>query len=251
MDDARIALQLYTVRDQTAEDFTGTLAAVAKLGYRAVEFAGYGGLSPDELRETMQRVGLTTASSHINWDRLLNNFENELRYCEALGSQYLVLSSLPQEMRAPEALPEVVAQVKAAAQRSAERGIRFGYHNHDPEFVTIDGVPWLDRLMEATASAAVALELDIYWAVFAGVDALEVLQHYGSRLKLLHVKDMAPDRTYTEVGSGTLDWPTLLRAAREAGCDWYIVEHDKPTLPSLESARQSLAYLRDLELAQP
>lgn len=249
MDTANIALQLYTVRDQTANDFVGTLAKVAQMGYVAVEFAGYGNIPPAQLRETMHRLGLKTASTHINWDRLQNNFENELHYCEVLGSQYLVLASLPQPMRTAEALPEVVEQIQRTAKRCADQGLRFGYHNHDPEFALIDGVPWLDRLMDATADANVALELDLYWAAYAGADPQRAIQHYAHRLRLLHVKDLAADRTYTEVGSGTLDWPTLLPAAQHAGCEWFIVEHDKPTLPSLESANQSLTYLRGLTLA--
>lgn len=248
MDDQHIALQLYTVRDQTAQDFTGTLESVARIGYKAVEFAGYGTFSPEELRDTMQRVGLSMASAHVNWNGLLNNFENELKFCTVVGSPYLVLSSLPQPMRAPEALPEVTRQMKQAARRCADAGVRFGYHNHDPEFAMIDGKTWLDRMLDETQEENVALELDVYWAAFAKVDPLQLIQRLGSRLQLLHVKDMATDGTYTEVGSGTLDWPTLLHAAGDAGCAWYIVEHDKPTKPSLESAEQSLRYLQGLQI---
>lgn len=118
-------------------------------------------------------------------------------------------------------------------------------HNHDWEFTGhADGASLLDLLLDATDPALVALELDAYWATYAGADPVAYLQRRIGRVPLVHVKDMTPERTFAEVGDGTLDMGAIITAARAAGARWYIVENDAPTIPSLDSARRSLTNLQ-------
>ena len=241
-----IALQLYTVRDETARDFAGTLRRVAEMGYPAVEFAGYGGLPANQLVSLLAELGLQAASTHIGFAALEQRLDAELDFCQALGCQYLVLPALPPEQRGEERIRALSAWFNEAGQRCRERGITFAYHNHNFDFARSDDRFLLDLLLENTDPTLVALECDVYWAAFAGVDPASYLQRWSGRVPLLHLKDMASDRRFTEVGDGTLDMSTICRTASAGGTRWYIIENDQPRLPSLESAHRSLEYLSGL-----
>ncbi len=242
-----IALELYTVRDETARDFAGTLRRVADIGYKAVEFAGYGGLSAEQQRDLLADTGLTAASTHVGLDILAHAPDDAIAYCKAIDCRYLVLPGLPNDHRNPEALRALAPRLDDLGRRCQEQGITFGYHNHDWEFAGhANSTTLLDLLLDATDPALVALELDAYWAAYAGVDAVAYLQRRAGRVPLIHLKDMTPERTFAEVGDGTLDMGALITAARTAGARWYIVENDAPTIPSLESARRSLTNLQTM-----
>lgn len=246
MDLLPIALQLYTVRDETARDFAGTLRQVAQLGYPAVEFAGYGGLTAAQMAALLEETGLRAASTHIGFAPLESNLDGALDYCQAIGCAALVLPSLPSEYHSTGGARALAPRLNEIGRRCQERGIVFGYHNHNFEFARSEGTTLLDVLLESTNPLAVALEFDVYWAAFAGVDSAAYLREHAGRARLLHVKDMAPDRSFTEVGDGTLDMTGICRAAREQGTGWYIVENDQPRIPSLESAHRSLENLRGI-----
>lgn len=248
MDTTSIALQLYTVRDETARDFAGTLRRVAELGYTAVEFAGYGGLSAEDMKSLLTETGLTAASTHVGLDALEGALDDAIAYCGAIGCRYLVLPGLPADRRGPDDLRALAPRLDDIGRRCKARDISFGYHNHDWEFAPHDGAPLLDLLLDTTDPALVGLELDAYWAAYAGVDPVGYLGRRSGRVPLVHLKDMTPERTFSEVGDGTLDMPAIIAAARAAGARWYIVENDKPAIPSLESARRSLTNLQAITL---
>jgi sugar phosphate isomerase/epimerase len=241
-----IALQLYTVRDETARDFAGTLRQVAQLGYRAVEFAGYGGLASDQMAELLADTRLRPVSTHVGLVTLESYLDRELDYCQTIGCTALVLPSVPAEYRNADGFRAVAPRLNEIGRRCLERGIAFGYHNHNFEFVESDGVTLLDLLLQNTDPLVVALEFDAYWAAHTGVDPIQFLHQHAGRVLFLHAKDMAADRSYTEVGDGTLDMAGICRAAHEQGTRWYIVENDQPSIPSLESARRSLENLRTI-----
>lgn len=244
MDQLPVALQLYTVRDQTARDFVGTLRQIAAIGYAGVEFAGFGGLPAQELRDLLAEIGLQSVSAHLGLGELQDDrLDASIAYCRAIGCSALVLPYLDAQQRAQENLPQLAASLNAIGERCAQAGFTFAYHNHDFEFTMVHGQTWLNTLFEATDPALVKCELDVYWSAFAGHDPLALLQCLGERVALIHCKDMAEDRSMTEVGQGVLDMQGIINFA----CDhqlWAIVEHDHPALPSLESARISLSYFQ-------
>ena len=239
-----VALQLYTVRDESAHDFAGTLRRVAQIGYGAVEFAGYGGLSADEVKALLSETGLRAASTHVGLAALDADLDHQIDYCLAIGSQYLMLPWIEPGRRGADAMRDLAPRLNEFGRRCQERGVVFGYHNHDFEFARSDGRYLLDQLLDATDPALVVLELDVYWAAYAGADPSTYLRQRAGRVPLVHLKDMAPDRSFAEVGDGTLDLPGIFTAAEEGGARWYIVEHDRPSMPALESARRSLQNLR-------
>jgi sugar phosphate isomerase/epimerase len=242
-----IALQLYTVREEMARDFAGTLRRVAEIGYEAVElagFLGFGGLSVAEVRGLLDETGLRAASIHVGLDRLQSDLRAAIDECRGLGSAYLVLPWLPPGQRDAAFFDALAPQLNEIGGRCREHGLVFAYHNHDFEFVQSDGAYLLDRLLDATDPTLVALELDVYWAAYAGVDPASYLRQRAGRVPLVHLKDMAADRSFAEVGDGTLDFAAIFAAAEEGDTRWYIVEHDQPAMPALESARRSLQNLR-------
>ena len=244
-----IALQLYTVRDETAQDFAGTLRRVATLGYTSVEFAGYGGLSIPQMQALLAETGLQALSSHVSLDRIEHHFEHELEYAQAIGCPYIVVPWLAPALRNGASLPAIVTILNGRGQKCREQGITLGYHNHDFEFAPMsetDSTFLLDYLLE---HSDVALELDTYWAAYAGVDPVSYLQRYHQRVPLVHMKDMTPERTFTEVGAGILPTAAIVAAARASGTQGYIVENDQPVIPSMESAERSLHLSALPELA--
>jgi sugar phosphate isomerase/epimerase len=231
-----IAVQLYTLREMAKDDFVGTLRNVAEIGYPAVEFAGYGGLTAKALRAELDALGLKTAGSHVGYQFWNEHLDQALEDLQTLGTTYAAVPWLAPEMR-----PTTLDQVKVLAENFTEwhaaakaAGIRLGYHNHDFEFQKIDGQYIFDIL---AASAPVDMQLDAYWAQRAGADPLAIIEQYPNRIAQLHVKDLAASGTRDAVfGTGVIDWDRVLPAAAKNGTKWYIVEMDTPDDPLADVA---------------
>ena len=240
----QVALQLYTVRDETQRDFAGTLRRVAQIGYPGVEFAGYGNLTSQEMSALLAETGLRAVSTHVRLDALQDEqLDASIRYCQDIGCSNIVLPWLANEWRTREGIQALAPRLNAIGQRCREHGITFAYHNHDFEFTRVDGIYLLDYLIQATDPSLVKIELDVYWAAYAGVDPVLYPETNADRVALLHLKDMAADRSMTEVGKGMLDIGHIYAFARARGL-WVIVENDHPQIPSLESVRISLEYFK-------
>ena len=245
MDITSVALQLYTVRDETAKDFVGTLRKVAALGYKGVEFAGYGDISAQEMKALLTQIGVRAVSTHVRLEALEQDLSKEIAYCQEIGCPFLVLPWLAPEQRTVETFRQLAPRLNAFGRRCQEAGITFAYHNHDFEFVQHDGETLMDILLAHTDPTLVKLECDVYWASYAGVDPSTFLRQHAGRIPLVHIKDMTPERTFAEVGDGTLHIASIIDVARSSGVQEFIVENDAPSIPSLESARRSLENIRE------
>lgn len=243
-----VALQLYTVRHDFAESPEETVRQVADAGYTAVEVAGTGDMPAGEVRQLLDRFGVRAIGVHTSLQGLESDFEAEMRDAGSLGVEYVTTGYLPAEERQnPE---ELGKRLNAIGGRVREAGFTFAHHNHDFEFAQVDGQRFLDRLLASSDAENVKLELDVYWAVFAGVDPLDYLRRYAGRIPLVHLKDMAPDRSFANVGEGTLDFPVLTRAAEQEGARWFIVEHDQPGPEPVAAAKASLDNLRTMGIVR-
>jgi len=243
-----VALQLYTVRDATEQDFVGTVRQVAEMGYAGVEIAGNtGGMSPAELRGFLNDLGLRVAGSHIGIEALESNLAQVIEDNATLGNPWIVCPWMPEERRRDAAgwrtvaaqMSEIGAQVKAA-------GLQLCYHNHSFEFERFDGETGFDVFYGAADPDLVQAEIDTYWVQHGGEDPAATIQRFAGRAPLVHLKDMTPgdSPTFTEVGNGILDFQAIFGASETAGVEWYIVEQDVCAGPSLDSARTSLANLK-------
>lgn len=244
----RIGLQLYTVRDLMEHDANATLATVAKIGYREVEFAGYFNHSPHELRETLESLGMTSPASHLDLHDLETNFDATAAAAKALGNTWLIVAWL--EMKEyPKAADwkQLAARFTALGRRAHDVGLRFAYHNHDFGFALVDGIVPYDTLIAESDPTYVDFEMDLYWIIKAGGKPLEYFAKYPGRFPMVHVKDGmgAPTWKMTDVGSGTIDWKRVFAKKKQAGIQHYFVEHDDPTDP-ISSIRASYHYLSHL-----
>jgi len=244
-----VALQLYTVRDDLARDFKGTLRRVAETGYTAIEFAGYGGMSAPDLKAFLHDLGLQPVSTHIALDILEGDPSSAMAFAREVGCTHVGCPFLPQQRRGDaasyHALGEVLTKSGAMAR---EHGLSFFYHNHAFEFETqVDGKYGLDLLFENSDPDLVHSEFDVYWGQYAGIDPVAYIRKLGSRCTLLHIKDMAPgpDRAFAEIGEGILDMDAIVAAGKEVGVQWYIIEQDRTTNRTpLEAIRLSLENMK-------
>jgi sugar phosphate isomerase/epimerase len=235
-----VALQLYTVRDETARDFKQTVRSVAEIGYAGVEFAGYGDIAAKDMAALLAETNLKAVGTHINLTLLDTDLDQQIDYSLSIGCTLIALPWIDKQILIDEeSFKQLTAKLNAFGQRCKERGVTFGYHNHNFEFEKIGTETLLERLTAATDPTLVKLELDTYWAAYAGIDPVTLIKQYGQRISSLHLKDMTPERTFTEVGNGTLAISDYVEAGQATGVTVYIVENDKPQIPSLESARRS------------
>lgn len=248
----QIGLQLYTVRRPAADDLSGTLRAVAEAGFRDVELAGLPGIPAHELLSHLDAAGLRPIAAHVSLDAFRSDLGGTLDWLEAVACARAVIPWLPAEDRSgPGRVREVAGELGEIAEAAGRRSIGLAYHNHDFEFGDMDGTSMWGVLLEALP-ASIDLELDVYWAAVAGRGPVDLIEQLGPRVKLLHMKDLAAGPTPVDApaGQGTLDWPRIVGAAREAGVEWYVVEQDEPSDPIADAAG-ALRFLRSLASDAP
>ncbi len=242
----KIGVQLYTVRSLMERDFAGTLEAVADAGFQEVEFAGYFGRPPEEVKAMLEGVGLEAPAAHVPLDALTGDLAGTVEAARAAGHRYLLCAWLAPEDRVSIArYQELAALWNEAGRACREAGMRFGYHNHDFEFETIGGRMPFDVLLEETDPELVDFELDLFWITKGGQDPLRYFERHPGRFPLCHVKDMAADGEMVEVGQGGIDFAAIFAQAELAGLKHFFVEHDQPADP-LASIAVSHDYLRAL-----
>jgi sugar phosphate isomerase/epimerase len=240
-------LQLYTIRGLLERDYPGTLARVAALGYREVEFAGlYPSPSTRETVALLKRHGLSAPSGHAEYETLARNPQPELQKANELGQRFVVCPSIDDHHRRTlDDWKRIAIDFNRIGEQARRAGLTFAYHNHDFEFQPIAGQIPYDLLLAETDSSLVKLEMDFYWMAKAGRDPLAYFQKYPGRFPLVHLKDMARDGSITELGNGTVDFPRLLANAQLAGIRHGFVEHDDPADP-LRSIETSLRHMNGL-----
>ncbi len=242
----RIGVQLYTVRSLMQDDVKGTLQAVAEIGYDEVEFAGYFDHPPEEVRAILERLGLDAPAAHVSIDALRQDLAGTIGQARAAGHRYLVCPWLaPAERVSIAGYREHAAFFNQVGESCREAGLRFGYHNHDFEFETIDGQIPFDVLLDETDPGLVDFELDLFWITKGGEDPLRYFERYPGRFTLCHVKDMAAGGEMVDVGAGGIDFAAIFARAEQAGLRHFFVEHDSPPDP-LASIAASHAHLEGL-----
>lgn len=243
-----VALQLYTVRDEMAADYVGTLRKVAAMGYPAVQLGDYGGYSAQELKRILGDLNLKPIGSHVNLDSLEANADKEISYCLEVGTIDVVIPYLAAERRAnKDGYLKLAESMNRVGARCQALGARLSYHNHAFEYEKMDGQYALDILFANTNPELVKWEPDVYWIQFGHEDPASYIRKYAGRVPLIHLKDMTDGQepTWAEVGEGILDWPAIFSACEVAGAEAYIVEQDRCKGSSLDSSALSLGHLRD------
>ncbi|CAN7432532.1 sugar phosphate isomerase/epimerase [Phenylobacterium sp. LjRoot225] len=280
-----IGINLYMVEAAYRADADGTLETLAKIGFREVE-TGLDTVPAERIRAALTRSGLRCANLGILPRPLRGGLSLEsdagllARSVHTVGAEYLTLTLFPLpdgvQMRpmAGEDVPRMLARVAASLtadhwKKTAEllnakgaafkrQGVKFAYHNHNPEFAPLGETNGLAILLENTDPGLVHFQMDAGWVVAAGRDPVEILRAYPGRFRLMHVKDIAPGHQVntvfkaetTEVGSGVIDWRRVLGAARASGVRHFALEQEPPysRMPPIEAARKGYEFLSKLEV---
>lgn len=266
-----IALQLYTIRDDMAADFYGTLKKVKEMGYEGVEFAGLYGQDPANVKKWCDELGLIPVAAHVPFIDLLKNPMAVLSTYAGIGCKYVVFPYfLPEHRPDHPNFPYVMEYIQTISKAAKNFGITMLYHNHDFEITTmIDGKRALDVLYSTVPADLLKTEIDTCWASVGGVNPAEYVRKYSGRSPVVHIKDYYGERSedmyeligvdrkapprpegfeFRTVGGGKQDFSEILAAAVEAGAKWVVVEQDRPTpgYTPMECAKMSIDHIRSL-----
>lgn len=257
-----IGVQLFSVRNDLAKDFPGTLKRVAAIGYREVEAAGFYNHSAADVKQMMSDAGLHCVSAHYSLADLLKSTDATIAYAKALGLEYVICSApwaadpthlLKYPGGSWQGILHAMTlddwkwnadQFNQLGCKMQDAGLKFGYHNHTMEFRKVNGGTGYRVLLEDTDPRCVTLELDCGWAIAGGQDPATMLRQHPGRFSMLHLKDLKPadtgtepnERISTEIGLGTVDYRPIFAAAEATGVEHYFVEQedfDKPVFEAL------------------
>jgi sugar phosphate isomerase/epimerase len=254
-----VGLQLYSLRADFIKNVPTTLDKVRDFGIKHVELAGTYNLAPEKFKEMLDARGLKPISGHFPYERYRDDVEGIAREAKVLGLQYAGCAWIAHQAPFGEkACREAAAVFNKAGETLAKQGIKFFYHAHGYEFHPHGSGTLMDVLMAETKPQFVSFEMDVLWVVFPGQDPVRLLEKYGSRWELMHLKDLKrgvatgdlsgkTDVTNdVALGTGQMNWPAILSAAKKAGVKHYFIEDESPTVT--EQIPQSLKYLQTVKL---
>jgi sugar phosphate isomerase/epimerase len=247
-------LQLYTLRDDMPKDPKGVLKQVSSFGYNQIEgYEGkdgiFWGMSNTDFKKYMDELGMTYVSSHCDINK---DFEKKAADAAAIGMKYLICPYKGPQKKLDD-FKKFADEFNQKGEICKKNGIRFAYHNHDYTFKELEGQMPQDVLMNGTDPALVDYELDMYWVVAGGQDPETWLKKYKNRFKLCHVKDRTKGATEAAdsctLGEGSIDYPKILKTAKENGMEYYIVEQEKyaGTTP-LKAVEADAAYMKTIKI---
>lgn len=251
-----IALELYSVRTELANDLLGTLKAVAEMGYEGVEFAGAPKHGAEELKAALDETGLTCCGWHTPITLVADDqLEKTIALNKALGNPNIIIPGLPPEFRdSKQAWRKTATFFDELADKLAAHDMRTGYHNHWIEFTEMDGeLPW--DILFSNTKQDVIMQLDTGNAYCGGGDCVAILQRYPGRAKTVHLKPYKgpPEGADPKDGMGTMigeddtPWERIFELCEsQGGTEWYIVEYESDMYPSLEAVDRCLKALKGM-----
>ena len=262
----KVGVQLYTVRSTMKTDFEGTIAKVAAIGYKEVEFAGYFDHSPKDIRAILDKTGLAAPSCHVAYAVVENHLPEQIEAAQVIGHKFIVCPWIDEANRTVDGYKRATELFNKAGETTKKAGIQFAYHNHFWEFepeASLGGKLPLDYMLENSDPQNLKFELDLCWISVADQDPVVYFNKYPGRFPLVHVKDIkklphvAPDQLktlkleeftphMTSVGSGTIDWKRIFSHSEKAGIEHYFVEQDvsEDPIASLTASYEYLSKLR-------
>ena len=239
----KLAVQLYSLRDhiKTGDDLLWILEEVKKLGFDGVEFAGFFGNSAETLKAKLDELGLVCVGMHMGLDDFAEEkLPETLRFVKTLGAKTAGIGGA--DTKTEDSLSHVIDVMGKAHEIAAKEGVRVYFHNHTEEFkpplfATKPGTIF-DRL-----KAACDMQVDTYWSFAAGQDNYKLITENKDRIVHLHIKD-GKGRTPMALGEGENDLATVVKAAKDAGIEWLILENDDPVPTGLEDVSRSMEWLK-------
>ena len=248
----KFGIQLWTVKMALAKDPQGVLKQLADDGYKQIEsFEGskgmFWGMTPIDFKKFVNDLGMTTISSHCN-DIYKDSFEKKAADAGSIGLKYLISPS-ESGAKTIDDFKKLADRFNQCGEICKKNGLQFGYHNHSAIFKSIDNHVPLDILLANTNKDTVTYEMDIYWVVTAKQDPEEWLKKYKDRFRLCHIKDRIKGSTEEDasciLGEGSIDFPKIIKTAKENGMQYYIVEQERyDHSTEMDSAKADAEYLK-------
>lgn len=262
----KVGIQLYTVRDLIFKDVAGVLKQLADLGYQELEAFSYSdgkvfGKPVTEVAKIVHDLGMTMPSGHYGTGiipgsngmsplgSLTSGWEKAVEDAKVLGHENMVVAYLQQgERKTMDDYKKLCALVNQKAEVCKAAGIRMGYHNHDFEFLPIDGQVPYDLMLKELDANLVSMELDLFWSTYAGHDPQQLIQANPGRFTQWHVKDMNKDdnKRNADVGTGMIDFKTIFTKAEQSGLKHFYIEHDNYPVSSLESVKADVKNVKTI-----
>jgi sugar phosphate isomerase/epimerase len=257
VDPSRVGLQLYSLRNQFSKDVPATMSKINSWGIKNVELAGTYGLTTEQFKAQLDAHGLKPISAHYGYDQFRTNLDWIISDAKALGLQYVGCAWIPHNGQFDETTCRQAIQVfNHAGEVLSQNGLIFFSHTHGYEFAPYQDGTFFDLIMKETNPKFVSFEMDIFWVAHAGLNPTELMEKYGSRWQLMHLKGMkegTPTGLFTghaevnddmPVGQGKIAFPPLFKAAAQAGVKWYFIEDESDN--SEQQIPVSLEYLHTL-----
>ena len=243
-----IGVQLYSVREDAARDLPAVLAAIKKMGYDAVEFAGYYNHTAPQLRKLLDDNGLKCCGAHMHLDVLQGDeLKKSIEFHQAIGNRFLIVSWLPKEKRnTPESLLATARQFNDVAEKLKPLGMRTGYHNHHEEFQPLDGSTAWD-LFFGNTKPEVVMQLDTANALHGNADPVPFLSRYPGRATTVHLKEFSKTNDKAVLGKGDVKWQEIFKLCENVGgTEWFIVEQESYAGAPLDCIQRCLENLRKM-----
>ncbi len=245
----KIAVQLYTLREECHADFPGVLRKISQIGYGGVQFAGFQGYDPQELKAVLDEVGLKTAGMHVGFHDIVANTGKVVSDARLFDTRDIICPSIPAELRNEGGYKQLKKDLNGIAKHLKGEGFRISYHNHAFEFETvIEGQNALSYLLEAAVDNEILAELDVYWLQKCGLEPVTFFKPYADRMPIVHMKDMTADgeQAFAEIGTGSIEFEPIIRWGEENGVEWYVVEQDVCRTAPMDCVQTSFTNLYNL-----
>ena len=258
-----IGLQIYTLRDQIPGDMEGTLSKVAEIGYKNIEGYGYGnrmilGKSPVEFRKIVEDIGMKLPSMHVVTELttteskvdIMDQWKVTVEDMASIDVKYVVYAIIAeQERKTLDDFKKWAERFNHFGEICKQAGCQFAYHNHAFEFEPKEGQMLYDILLKSTDPELVKFEIDLYWITKGGQDPVAYIEKNPGRFELYHIKDMenSPEKTFTEVGQGTVNFEKVFKVRETAGMKMFFVEQDQTKIDRFKSIKMSFDYLNNAD----
>jgi len=252
-----IGLQAYTFRGSWPNGIEATLDTIKSLGVTEMEGGPIKGMSTEELRKQLDKRGIKMVSIGADYKALSESTEETIKNAKILGAKYVMVAWIPHKNPFDlETAKKAVEDFNKAGKSLKENGITLTYHNHGYEFVPYEDGTLFDYIVKNTNPEYVSFEMDVLWAAFPGQDPAALLTKYGSRWKLMHLKDLkkgvegnlsggTPTTNDVALGTGSINIPAVLKAAKKAGVKHYFIEDESPSY--LKQIPQTIAYIKSVK----
>lgn len=244
-----IAIQVYSVREEAAKDFRGTMKAIREMGYDGVELAGLYDLSPKEIKDCLDELGLIPISAHVPIEEMEADLDNTLDKYVTIGCKFIAIPGFFGDRSYGKPGYESSLKVtKLAAAACAQRGLTLLYHNHDFEFdKNNDGIYVIDELYGMFSKEELQTEFDTCWVKVAGESPEAYLDKYTGRCPVVHIKNFKKEDNLELVAlpEGDIDICSVVKAAEQNGAQWLVIEQDSHTYGTpMANMEKSIQWLR-------